>query len=345
MGPRGRGGVARPSASPSSATRPRSSRPGRRRASGSTSSRTRPRPTTRSAATCRPRSASPTRSSCAARLPEEYQRRSRARDGRPRPRDARVPARRRGRVRLRQQPARPGQEAGVDRRLRLPGLRARVHPAAVLRGPRPVPLGRAVGRPGRHPRARTGRSSSCSPTTPACAAGSRWPRRACRSRACRPGSAGSATASGPRPASRSTSWSGPARSRRPIVIGRDHLDAGSVASPNRETEAMLDGSDAVADWPLLNALVNTAAGATWVSIHHGGGVGHRLQPARRDGRRRRRHGARGPEAGARPHDGPGDGRPAPRRRGLRARDRGRPGARRPRPDARPTVSDPADRSG
>ncbi|MFV1958574.1 MAG: urocanate hydratase [Planctomycetota bacterium] len=59
----------------------------------------------------------------------------------------------------------------------------------------------------------------------------------------------------------------------PIVIGRDHLDAGSVASPNRETEAMKDGSDAIADWPLLNALLNTAAGATWVSIHHGGGVG------------------------------------------------------------------------
>ena len=59
----------------------------------------------------------------------------------------------------------------------------------------------------------------------------------------------------------------------PIVIGRDHLDSGSVASPNRETEAMADGSDAVADWPLLNALVNTSAGATWVSIHHGGGVG------------------------------------------------------------------------
>ena len=59
----------------------------------------------------------------------------------------------------------------------------------------------------------------------------------------------------------------------PIVIGRDHLDAGSVASPNRETEAMADGSDAIADWPLLNALVNTAAGASWVSIHHGGGVG------------------------------------------------------------------------
>jgi urocanate hydratase len=59
----------------------------------------------------------------------------------------------------------------------------------------------------------------------------------------------------------------------PIVIGRDHLDTGSVASPYRETEGMLDGSDAVADWPLLNALVNTAAGASWVSIHNGGGVG------------------------------------------------------------------------
>jgi urocanate hydratase len=61
--------------------------------------------------------------------------------------------------------------------------------------------------------------------------------------------------------------------RAPIVIGRDHLDAGSVASPYRETEAMRDGSDAVADWPILNALLNTSAGATWVSVHHGGGVG------------------------------------------------------------------------
>jgi len=59
----------------------------------------------------------------------------------------------------------------------------------------------------------------------------------------------------------------------PIVIGRDHLDTGSVASPNRETEAMKDGSDAVADWPILNALINTAGGASWVSLHHGGGVG------------------------------------------------------------------------
>ena len=59
----------------------------------------------------------------------------------------------------------------------------------------------------------------------------------------------------------------------PIVIGRDHLDSGSVASPYRETEAMRNGSDAIADWPILNALLNTAAGATWVSVHHGGGVG------------------------------------------------------------------------
>jgi len=59
----------------------------------------------------------------------------------------------------------------------------------------------------------------------------------------------------------------------PIVIGRDHLDTGSVASPNRETEAMKDGSDAIADWPLLNAMLNTACGASWVSLHHGGGVG------------------------------------------------------------------------
>lgn len=61
--------------------------------------------------------------------------------------------------------------------------------------------------------------------------------------------------------------------KAPIVIGRDHLDTGSVASPHRETEAMMDGSDAIADWPVLNALINTAGGASWVSLHHGGGVG------------------------------------------------------------------------
>jgi urocanate hydratase len=61
--------------------------------------------------------------------------------------------------------------------------------------------------------------------------------------------------------------------KAPIVIGRDHLDSGSVASPNRETESMRDGSDAVSDWPVLNALLNAVSGATWVSFHHGGGVG------------------------------------------------------------------------
>jgi urocanate hydratase len=61
--------------------------------------------------------------------------------------------------------------------------------------------------------------------------------------------------------------------KAPVVIGRDHLDSGSVASPYRETEAMRDGSDAIADWPILNAMLNVAAGATWVSVHHGGGVG------------------------------------------------------------------------
>jgi urocanate hydratase len=61
--------------------------------------------------------------------------------------------------------------------------------------------------------------------------------------------------------------------KAPIVIGRDHLDTGSVASPNRETEGMRDGSDAIADWPILNALLNASSGATWVSVHHGGGVG------------------------------------------------------------------------
>jgi urocanate hydratase len=63
------------------------------------------------------------------------------------------------------------------------------------------------------------------------------------------------------------------RIKAPVVIGRDHLDAGSVASPNRETEAMRDGSDAVADWPLLNLMVNVASGASWASFHHSGGVG------------------------------------------------------------------------
>ncbi len=123
--------------------------------------------------------------------------------------------------------------------------------------------------------------------------------------------------------------------KAPVVIGRDHLDAGSVASPYRETEAMRDGSDAIADWPILNALVNTAAGATWVSVHHGGGVGignaiHAGMVVLADGS----------EAQAERLErvlttDPGHGRAAARRRGLSRGDRGR-GVRRPA-DPQPAV--------
>ena len=128
-------------------------------------------------------------------------------------------------------------------------------------------------------------------------------------------------------ASPSTRWWRAARSSAPIVIGRDHLDSGSVASPNRETEAMRDGSDAVSDWPLLNALLNTASGATWVSLHHGGGVGIGYS----------QHAgmvivADGTEDAARRlarvlWNDPGDRRHAPRRCRLRGRDRLRARAR------------------
>ncbi len=112
----------------------------------------------------------------------------------------------------------------------------------------------------------------------------------------------------------------------PIVIGRDHLDTGSVASPYRETEAMADGSDAIADWPLLNALVNPRRGATWVSIHHGGGVGigrsiHAGQVSVADGTDLARAEAR---AGA--DQRPRHGRHPPRRRRLRHRRPRRPAA-------------------
>jgi urocanate hydratase len=105
--------------------------------------------------------------------------------------------------------------------------------------------------------------------------------------------------------------------KAPIVIGRDHLDSGSVASPNRETEAMKDGSDAISDWAILNALINAVGGATWVSFHHGGGVGHGIQPARGAGHRGRWDSRSGPQIGAGPDDRPRHGRGPTRRRGLR----------------------------
>ena len=105
--------------------------------------------------------------------------------------------------------------------------------------------------------------------------------------------------------------------KAPIVIGRDHLDCGSVASPNRETEAMKDGSDAVADWPILNALVNAVNGASLGVLPPRRRRGHRLLAARRPGHRRRRHAGGGAAHRARAHLGSGHGRAAPRRRGLR----------------------------
>lgn len=123
--------------------------------------------------------------------------------------------------------------------------------------------------------------------------------------------------------------------KAPIVIGRDHLDTGSVASPNRETESMKDGSDAVSDWPLLNALLNTAGGASWVSLHHGGGVGHGLLAAlgRRD--RRRRHGCRPRAPRPRAAERSGDGRDAPCRCRLRTRAADGPRSRPQAADAGP----------
>ena len=113
----------------------------------------------------------------------------------------------------------------------------------------------------------------------------------------------------------------------PVVIGRDHLDSGSVASPYRETESMADGSDAIADWPLLNALVNTGIRCN-VGLDPPRGRGrHRPQPARRSGLSRRRHRPRSAEAGPRAEQRPRHGRHPPRRRRIRHRRPGRPRAR------------------
>ena len=223
-------------------------------------------------------------------------------DGRPRPRDARVPGGRRGRVRLRQQPPCAGAGGGRRERVRLPGLRARVHPAAVLRGPRAVPVGRAVGRPGGHP-AHGPRDARAVPRRrgpPPLDRDGRGARS--RSRACRPGSAGWATASGRRPASSSTgSWRRARSGRRSSSAATTSTRAPSPPRTARRRR-WPTARDAVADWPLLNAMVNIAAGATWVSIHHGGGVGIGYSQHAGMVVRRGRDGARGAEARARPHD-------------------------------------------
>ena len=226
-------------------------------------------------------------------------------DGAPLRGHGRVPGRGRDRLRLRQQPAHARRSAGgFERAFSYPGfVPAYVRPL-FCRGVGPfrwVALSRQAGRHRRH---RRGHARAV-PRERAPAALARPGRRsASPSRACRRASAGSATATATARACASTSSSGAARCQAPIVIGRDHLDSGSVASPYRETEAMQDGSDAIADWPILNAMLNVASGAAWVAVHHGGGVGHRpLHPLRRPGRRgrhRRRRAAAGARADQRP---------------------------------------------
>ena len=225
-------------------------------------------------------------------------------------------------------------EAGVTERVRLPRLRAGLHPAAVLRRQGPVPLGRAVRRPGRHPQDRCGPARALPGGPDAGPMAAPGARRRCRSRACRPASAGWATGSAHAPGCDSTRWWRRASWRRRSSSAGTTSTPARVASPYRETEAMRDGSDAIADWPILNALLNTAAGATWVSFHHGGGVGigyslHAGMVIVADGT---------PEAAARLErvltTDPGMGVDAPRGRRLRARHRGGARAWRSHPDAR-----------
>ena len=175
-------------------------------------------------------------------------------------------------VRLRQQHPPGGERGRRGGRVRLPGFRSGLYPPAVLPRHRPLPLGRTIRRSRGHLQdRRQGKGIAARQRASAPLAGHGAQRirfQGLPARIC---------------------WVGLGDRHRlglafnemvargelsaPIVIGRDHLDAGSVASPNRETEAMRDGSDAVSDWPMLNALLNCASGATWVSIHHGGGVG------------------------------------------------------------------------
>jgi urocanate hydratase len=210
----------------------------------------------------------------------------------------------------------------VRRRLRLSRVRPRLHPAAVLRGQGPVPLGRAVRRPGRHRRDRRGASSSCSPTTSGLQRWLAWRRSASPSRACPP----DLLARLRRAPSRPAAVQRPRRVRRgqgaPIVIGRDHLDAARSPRPYRETEAMADGPTRSPTgrsstrwstprpgrpgWPST-----TAAASAWAS---------RSTPAQ-GGRRRHRRPAAKARAGA--HQRPRHGRAAARRRRLRPGPRGR----------------------
>ena len=240
------------------------------------------------------------------------------------PRRWSVSSTREHRLRLRQQPQGTGEEGRLREGLRLPRIRSRLHPAALLPGEGAVPVGRTLRRSRRHPSDRRGDSRDVSERSlpraldPAGGGEGGLPRAAC------PDLLARATGSAIGSARVFNDLVARGEIKAPIVIGRDHLDAGSVASPYRETEGMRDGSDAIADWPLLNALVNTACGASWVSIHHGGGVGignsiHAGMVVVADGLA----GGRG-AALARADLGPGNGGRAARRRGVRGCDRLRP---------------------
>ena len=183
-------------------------------------------------------------------------------------------AARRGHLRLRQQPARPGAGGGRDATPSTSAASCRCSSgrcSARARGRSAGPCSRAIRRTSRRPTRRS------SPTFPEDAALAPLDPPGPRARRL-PGAAGAHLLARLRRARQgaggcSTSWWRRAKVKAPIVIGRDHLDCGSVASPNRETEGMRDGSDAIGDWPILNALLNAVNGATWVSVHHGGGVG------------------------------------------------------------------------
>ena len=217
---------------------------------------------------------------------------------------------------------------GRRRRLRLPGLRAGLYPPAVLPRHRAVPLGGAVGRSGGHlPHRRQGEGADARQRAPAQLA-RHGARSASSSRACRRASAGSGSATAHRLGLAFNEMVAKGELKAPIVIGRDHLDSGSVASPNRETEAMKDGSDAVSDWPLLNALLNCASRRHLGVAPSRRRRRHRLLAARRHGDRLRRHAGGGAAHRARAVERSGDRRHAPRRcrlRGSRSPARGSTG--------------------
>ena len=250
--------------------------------------------------------------------PQELIRRSRREHGRALPGDGRLHGQGQRGVRLRQQPAHRGQARWLRAGLRLPGLPPRLHPPAVLRGQGAVPLGGAVRRPGRHRGHRPRRARGVPRRRAPAPVDRRWRASASRSRACRRASAGSATASATASACASTRWSGRGELSAPIVIGRDHLDSGlgGVAVPRDRGD---DGrqSDAIADWPLLNALVNTSVGRHVGEHPPRWRRRHRPQHPRRHGVPRRRHRPGRREAVARARQRPGHGRHPPRRRRLR----------------------------